>query len=50
MNPDISETAFLIIRPIRRDALFKCSGVHFKNNVVLVSGFTGFKWREGRFV
>ena len=35
---------------IRMDALFKCFGVHFKNNVVLVSGFTAFVWREGRFV
>jgi len=49
MNLDISETAFFY-PPIRMDAVLKCSGVHFKNNVVLVSGFTGFVWREGRFV
>lgn len=42
MNPDISETCIFFYPLICMDALFKCSGVHFKNNVVLVSGFTGF--------
>ena len=49
MNPDIFETAYFFI-PIRVDGVFDVFEEWFQSNAVLMSGFTGFLWTEGRFV